>query len=240
MTDWGAWGAKPLRGQRRHHRRALIAVVLAWAALVLAPGVVGEPRVGAQEATPSAAAAVTPGVPSPELCRVAPRSLASFRALVDDAASQGTPAAAANPATVPPPPGEPARRLIQNRVIATVEEAIACLMARDYLRYYALLTDEAIRRDVAQFGRPPEPFLALLATPATPEPNSARFVILRAVEDVRMLAGRRVGALVIQDDLADPRPQELLYLVFVAQGDRWLIDEIHYLPDPPLSGTPVP
>ena len=125
-------------------------------------------------------------------------------------------------------------------MIATVEEAIACLMTRDYLRYYALLTDEAIRREVAQFGRPPEYFLDVLATPGTPEPNPFGFVVLLAVEDVRMMADRRVGALVIQNDFADPRPQELISIIFVQEGDRWLIDEIRYPPEPGMRSTPIP
>jgi hypothetical protein len=215
-------------------------MVLTWLVLVMALRLVQEPGVEAQEATPGSVATMIPHVPLPDICQVAPRSLESFLALVDDAASQAPPASEANPSPFTPPPGSPARQRIQNRVIATVEEAIACLMARDYLRYYALLTDEAVRREVAQFGRPPDYFLDVLATPATPEPNSARFIILTAVEDVRMLADKRVGALVVQNDLADPRPQELIYVVVIEQGGRWLIDEIHYLPEPPIGGTPVP
>ena len=106
-----------------------------------------------------------------------------------------------------------------------MREALACLNAGDARRYYALLTDDAIRREVARFGPPPPAFLDRLDAPPTPLAKNSRIVLLAAT-DVRALADGRVGALVVQNDPLDPRSEERIVTILARIGDRWLIDEI--------------
>jgi hypothetical protein len=69
-----------------------------------------------------------------------------------------------------------------------------------------------------------------------PVPGRGPFqtIALIRVTGVQTLADGRVGAYVVQDDGADPRPREVVYVIFTQGGDRWLVDEIHYeVPPPP-------
>lgn len=206
---------------------------LAFAALALSFAFV--PAFGARAAQQSAPP--TPDVPNPSACQVAPRTLQSYEALAGKAGDTAAPAPA-NQAAYVPPAGKPADEATVAAVTSTVREALACLNAGDELRYYALVTDNEIRNESAQFGSPTQPFLAKLAQTPVPGKTTFQLIALIGVKDVQVLPDGRVGALVVQNDGADPRPEEWVYVIFAKQGDRWLMDEIHY--EPTINGTPAP
>jgi hypothetical protein len=177
------------------------------------------PRVFAQEATP------VPGlvVPDPAECTVAPRSVDDLAALLaTPAAGAGRPAA---PTPVTIPPGQPADAATVEGITRTTRETFACFSAGDFLRVFALVTDDAIRQLQVQGILTAEvvPFFA--ATPvAVPPEHRAGYL---AITDVSLLPDRRVGAFVVEvDPTLPPEGAETDYLVFEQVGDRWLIDEI--------------
>ena len=109
---------------------------------------VGAPIVQAQ-ATPEAGML---DVPSPQECQIAPRSFPLFPAGVGQRAAATPLPLATPPATsFVPPQGEAADAETVAAVTATVREAIACRNGNDFLRAYALFTENMI---VSLFGGP--------------------------------------------------------------------------------------
>lgn len=218
----------------------LVAPIVALLILVvgLGSGRGGGPLAVAQQATPQPAAAPTRDVPQPAECQVAPRPLAAYVALVQSASAASTPVAVASPTAFVPPQGTPADPTTTAAITATVRQLIGCLNAGDQLRYYALVTDHEIQGEVAQFGPPPQRYLDLLAKPPVPGRGAFQTIALLAVRNVQTLPDGRVSAVVVQDDGADPRPRETIFVAFTQADSTWLVDEIHY--DVPLGGTPTP
>ena len=205
-------------------------LLIAWAGLS---------PVSAQEATP---ATPVPGlvVPEPDECTVAPRAVDEFAALL------ATPVAGMNTATTPTavtiPLGQPADAATVAEITRTTRETFACFSAADYLRVFALVTDDAIRQLQAQGILTTEvvPFLA--ATPvAVPVELRAGYL---AITDVSLLPDGRAGAFVVEvDPTLPPEGAETDYLIFKQVGDRWLIDEIVETwtgAGPGGEGTPTP
>ncbi len=202
-------------------------IVLVSALLVLATGeLIGA---AAQDATPS------PGseVPRSEACQVVPRSPDFILALA------GTPAAGrATPAATPTPfaaaDGEPADAQTVQGVTATVQEVVACFNAADLLRAFAIFSDDYFRRLIPVEGPVGEAFTAFLASAPAPVTR----MDVQSVQDVRVLADGRVGALVVLVDPRAPKSEDegRRFVIFVNDGDRWLIDEVIEFP---ASGTPT-
>ena len=90
----------------------------------------------AQEAVPGTEAVT----PDPALCQVSPRTIDGLKALFIGA----TPAAEQPATEVTVPIGHPADAATAAGVVRTVEEAVACLNAGDFLRFLALMTDDAV------------------------------------------------------------------------------------------------
>jgi hypothetical protein len=191
------------------------------------------------QATPTAG---IPEIPPPEACQVVPRELPLFPEGVGQRAP-GTPepfeAVPATPFALPSGAAPDAGTV--DAVTATVREALACRNANDFLRAYALFTQNMI---VELFGGPgtidPEVQAAMAQEPQ-PLPRRAR-VALYSIDDVVSLPDGRVGVLVLtlnaQRAFRD-------YLIFArdAESGRWLIDESITLPAPEIAvapATPVP
>lgn len=160
------------------------------------------------------------GTSTPDVaeCLVEPRSADSLARLADrPGTEQPEVDAAGTPDPFVQPQGDPASDEAVAAVTGTAVEVVACLNAGDYLRVYALYTDDYLRRNFS----PAE----LAAISATPEASAAGTdVAFRSVRDVVLLGDGRVGGLV---DTANPNDggDVTTYSVFVEAGDRYLIDE---------------
>ena len=218
------------RRERAMRRYALLVVVV----LLLTGG--GISPVSAQDATP------VPGliVPEPAECTIVPRSLNEFAALLATPAAVSETAATPTPITIPL--GQPADDATIAEITRTARETFACFSAGDYLRVFALVTDDAVRQLQAQGILSAEvvPFFA--ATPvAVPSELRAGYL---ALTDIVVLPDGRVGAFIVEvDPTLPPEGAETDYLVFERVGDRWLIDEIvetWTAAGPGGAGTPTP
>jgi hypothetical protein len=157
------------------------------------------------------------------LCRVEPRTIEELRALYATA----TPVVenAAPSRTVPT--GHPADEATAAAVVATVHEAFACLNAGDFLRFFALLTNNALLTAFPWVGEaiagdqvPPE------VTDPVAAPADQRETLL-AVAGISRLGDGRIGAVIaFLDPESDATGADALYLIFTLQGDRWRIDDV--------------
>lgn len=180
------------------------------------------PAAGAlAQATPTA---IELDVPTPEECLVEPRAFPFF----PEGVGQRAAATPAPLATEPEPPftnptGDPASEETVTAVTATVREALACRNGNDFLRAYALFTQDML---VSLFGGPatidPE-IRAAITEEAGPVQRRQR-VGLVSVTEVTLLPDGRVGAVV---DTASARHlfQDYLFFVLDPASNRWLIDE---------------
>lgn len=205
--------------------RRLLAVGMAvLAATVSVAGV------AAQEATP----APFPVAPDPAECRIEPRPVADVVAVVATPVA-GAPGSAADPAPFVPPAGEPVDAATSEAIAATMRELFACTNAGDFLRVYALFTDDFVRDFFA--GTPMTPEVeAFLAAPPRPLPDDQRRVIVR-IGEPRLLPDGRIGVPIVLDEPDDPRVEEPDYVILARAGDRWLVDEIHEDVEPPATPT---
>lgn len=162
--------------------------------------------------------------PDPAGCQVEARTLDGLKAVFVGA----TPVAEmAPPASVTIPTGSPVDAVTATNVVATVHEAFACLNAPDFMRFFALLTDRAI---VTAF-----PWIAEMVANADElsdlylptEMPVDQWQTLLAVAGISRLNDGRVGAsIAFIDPVSDAEGADSLYLIFVRDGDRWLIDEV--------------
>jgi plastocyanin len=139
------------------------------------------PAVIAQDATPS-----TGEVIDAAECQVEPRSTEELQQLVGTA-SEGT-EATPGATQAGSMEGEDADEATVQAVTQTYRELVACLNAGQFLRVYALYTDDYLRRTLADSGIDMEQF------EATPAPDQRETTALVGVSDVRQLAGGQVTA----------------------------------------------
>ena len=198
-------------------RRTLWFVVL-FTALVVAPA-------AAQDAAPKGDLAV----PDPARCRVEPRPLADLQRL------SATPAAAA-PAPADPRPdlgdGAPADPETVAAVTATIEHLYACYNAGDYLRAFALFTDDGLRRALPGLGLTAKD-LAFIAGPPVPPPKAAWQAV--AVRQVTTLSDGRARARL---DGGAPVGPFAADVVLLETDGQYRID--HLLPVKAASGAATP
>ena len=147
-------------------------------------------------------------------CNVAPRSTADILTLAG-ANSSGTEPSSSLPI------GEPADPATAAAITAVLREMAACLTAGDMLRFYALHSDDWLRRSLGVVEG-----MAILTTSIPPldDGHQARYV---GPWHVRILAdGRALAAvlLVVGDDLR-PDPNRTRVLLFTHRDGRWLVDE---------------
>ena len=204
------------------------------AAVVAGFLVLGAVGVAAQEASPPAGMEF----PDPAECTVEPRSADELRVLIQQAATpsaQASPAASPTPAALPP--GEPADEQTVAEINATWRGFIACVNANDFPRVFAFVSDDKLRRDfVADLaGGATEEMLVEFfgATPTAHGPaERAPFLPLT---DMRILTDGRVAAI----GAGETGQGEVL--IFVREGERWLIDDQFELQPggTPAAGTPA-
>lgn len=128
--------------------------------------------------------------------------------------------------------GEPADDATIQAVTETYRQLVACLNAGDYLRIYALYSDDYLRRTLGEREEEPETLLA------TPSPSEEGGTALVGVRDVRVIEGERVAARI---ETFDPSPGAITVTdaILVAEGDRFLIDAAT-VADVAEEATPVP
>jgi plastocyanin len=179
-------------------------------------------QVAAQDATPAGE------VIDPAQCQVEPRAVEDIEQLLTASAegAEATPDAAQAGATE----GEDADEATVEAVTATYRELVACLNAGEYLRVYALYTDDYVQRYLAESGQTVEQLQA------TPSPDQQQATALVGVSDVRQIEGDRVAARV---ETADPTVEGTIVIdaILVRQDDRYLIDD-ETVVDAPQQGTP--
>ncbi len=151
------------------------------AVTVLSMLLFAHPAVTAQDATPAAGEVVDPAE-----CQVEPRAIEEIEQLVGTAGegAEATPEAAQAGSME----GEEADEATVQAVTQTYRELVACLNAGEFLRIYALYTDDYLRRTLADSG------MDLEQIQATPAPDQRETTALVAVSDVRQLAGGQVTA----------------------------------------------
>ena len=176
----------------------------------LALGTISAQVVVAQDATPAGEAV------DPAECQVEPRAVEDIEQLTNASAegAEATPDAAEAGAIE----GEDADEATVEAVTATYRELVACLNAGEYLRVYALYTDDYVRRNLAESGQ------TLEQLQATPSPDQQQTTALVGVSDVRQIDGDRVAARV---ETADPSAEGTIAIdaILVRQDDRYLIDD---------------
>ncbi len=183
--------------------------------------------VTAQEATPEADLVT----PDPEECQVEPRSMETLTGLIaTPVADLATPEfQSATPVTVEtfePPEGEPADEETLAGVTATATELFACYNANDYLRVFALFTDEYLARSFAEEGVDEEA-LEFFGMPAEPKPSEEWESI--ALQDAQILEDGRVGAYLIGHNPEGDGADFVDYTIFVERDGRYLIDDVIFL-----------
>ncbi len=220
MDTFEARTRQPVFGvQEAHPRHGPLAIVVALFSLV----VLSAPGAGAQAGTPAAGF----DVPASAECTIEPRSVDELRALFREAAA--TPVAAspeASPTPAVPPPGEPADAQTVAEINATWRQFIACINAGDLARVFAFLSDDKVRGDFVfdiASGASEDALVAYLtATPVPLPPDGAAPFF--PFEDVRALDDGRV-AVVGPGEMGQGE-----VLIFVKEGDRWLVDDQFDLP----------
>ena len=110
---------------------------------------------------------------------------------------------------------------------------LAGLNAGDYLRFFALFTDDYFRRAQAQDPLTPEQVVEFFGGTPTALPAEAQesFRIL----EVRVLDDGRIGALF---QGRNPEGVRTEFVVLVQQGDRYLFDDVMVISQE--SATPAP
>ena len=202
--------------------RPVMLVFLVMMAMATVPGA----SLAAQDGTPAAGAA--------SCADVQPRDEAFFRALsgtpaatAEGAAGQ---AAVATPTPFAMPEGEAADEATLADIGALYEQLVACLNARDYLRVYALYSDEYLERNLSE-----EILTTLAATPLPAESSTQS--AFGGVQEARILSDGRIGALITT---SNPRSGEVVVFATLRRdGNRLLIDDEQVIDAETPAATPA-
>jgi plastocyanin len=186
-------------------RPARLLAVLAVLSLVL----FAHPVVIAQDATPAAGEVVDPAE-----CQVEPRAIEDIEQLVGTAGEEA--GATPDAAEAGSMEGEEADEATVQAVTQTYRELVACLNAGEFLRIYALYTDDYLRRTLNDAG------IDIQQIQATPAPDQQEMTALASVSEVRQIAGGRVTARV--ETISVPEGvSSVIQSVLEPVGDRLLI-----------------
>src|SRR5215218_3541146 len=161
----------------------------------------------ALQATPTAS-------PTAATCQITPRSTAEILTLAEASSSERDPISSL-------PIGERADPATTAAISAVLREMATCLTAGDMLRFYALHSDDWLRRSL---GAVEGMAIQTISIPTLDDGNRARYL---GPWHVQILADGRVLAavlLVVNDDLR-PDPDRTRVLLFVDNDGRWLVDE---------------
>jgi hypothetical protein len=124
-------------------------------------------------------------------------------------------------ATIALPSGAPADPATTAAITAVIEEMAACLTAGDMLRFYALHSDDWLRRSL---GVVEGMAIQTISIPTLDDGNRAFYLgpwHMQILADSRVLAA---VLLVVSDD-PRPDPDRTRVLIFVHRDGRWLVDE---------------
>lgn len=199
--------------------RRIAIVGLALVSLLVVPGIAV-----AQQATP----AVTPDIPRPEECTVAPRTVAELQTLF---ATPVTPTPPASPSPTGLPTGTPVDAATAAAVKAAIREFIACFNAGDFWRQMATYSDRFVQVYLQTYISPgtgvTQEIYDYYATPQ-PAPTQHRTALLAVDNIVRIPDGRVAAVVVAQDPASKVAPgRTIVYLV--NNGSRWQIDAFVYM-----------
>ena len=165
---------------------------------------------------PQAAAALqaTPTAFPTTTCNATPRSTAEVLTLAGTNSGEKEP-------ILTLPAGGPADPATTAAITAVLHEMAACLTAGDMLRFYALHSDDWLRRSLGMVDG-----MATLTTSIPPldDGHQARYLgpwHVQILDDGRVLAA---VLLVVGDDLR-PDPDRTRVLLFTHRDGRWLVDE---------------
>jgi mono/diheme cytochrome c family protein len=178
--------------------------------------------------------------PGGALCTVEPADPASLRtAPLDAPAPAPTPAAIVG-AEFQWPQGEPASRDEIDGVTSALRLFVACGNAGDQKRRLALYSKRFIAPQFDAMGA--EDWQRLLAfADGNPAPLAvAEQIGILALREFQQLPDGRVGVYASTVDPVNHPHETDAVVIFVKQGDRWLIDEIHGDPNGVLLATPLP
>jgi plastocyanin len=158
-------------------RPARLLAVLAVLSLML----FAHPAAIAQDATPAAGEVVDPAE-----CQVEPRAIEEIEQLVGTAGEEA--GATPDAAQAGSMEGEEADEATVQAVTQTYRQLVACLNSGEFLRIYALYTDDYLRRTLNDAG------IDLQQIQATPAPDQQEMTALVSVSEVRQITGGRVTA----------------------------------------------
>jgi hypothetical protein len=201
--------------------------VLTLLALALALGK-GEPG-GAQGATPSGE-----GTGAIRCEEIEPRDLAALRALSGTPQAGRTQGAQQTSSTASPTPfampdGQPADEATLTEIETLYLHLVTCLNAGDYLRVYALYTDDYLTRNLSE-----ETLVQLGATPIPVEESTQSE--FGGVREARLLDDNRIAALL---RVSNPQTGDVvIYSILQRDGDRLRIDEESVV-EAEIPGTPI-
>ena len=196
-------------------RRSSIVLALVLSLFVLQSGLTGT---SAQD-VPSQ---IGPIVPQPSSCTVAPRTADELKALFSTA-SPDDPVVIDMTATIVV--GEAADPVSAQHVTSTIHQAIACLNAGDFGRFFSLLTDRAV---VAIFPWMAEVLAdeASAAEAMTPQPPDEEFQqTILGIGSIAQLPDGRYSAVLVGIDPSGGEAPFALYLILTESDGAWLIDE---------------
>jgi hypothetical protein len=164
---------------------------------------------------PGGASQATPGTrPEPATCEVSPRAIEDILNVIEVTPTERL-------AIGPLPEGEPTDSATTTAITATLEEMAACLTAGQMPRFYALHSDDWLRRFAAQVEG-----LTTLTSSTPPLDDGDRAVYLGPWRVQRLPDGRVMAATLLRvGDELRPDPNRVRVLVFVARDGRWLVDE---------------
>jgi plastocyanin len=148
---------------------------------VLSMMLFAHPTVIAQDATPASGEVIDPAE-----CQVEPRAIEEIQQLVGTAGEEAD--ATPDAAQAGSMEGEDADEATVQAVTQTYRELVACLNAGEFLRVYALYTDDYLRRTLNESG------IDVEQIQATPAPDQQEMTALVGVSEVRQIAGGLVTA----------------------------------------------
>lgn len=181
------------------------------------------PVASAQEATPAADVPSdrTAFLAAPAECVIGVRLPADVNALATPlagGAAAASPVAADDAIPFGAPDGEPADAETAAAVTAIFRQTWACQNGGLWPRFFALLTDDEVRRNFS-----PEDVTNLLAQPPVELPEEEQTAVY-AVLDVEILPDGRAGAYVVVDTVGDPLPVEINYMIALETEAGWRVD----------------
>jgi hypothetical protein len=185
-------------------------VAVSIAGTIILPG----GSLAAQGGTPAAGTQTTASCTD-----VTPRDAQFFQSLATPAAATppgNTSASGATPAPFAMPEGEPADDATITELTTLYQQLVDCLNQGDYLRAYALYSDDYLLRNLSQ-----DQIAGMAATPVAAEESQR--VSFGGVLDARMLEDGRVGALVTTH--SEQAGDLIVFTIVRREGDQLLIDD---------------